>query len=77
MPASPAPVAALSEAEIQQRGLALAQRMVQAEAEQARKTAREEGLRAGGRRPGPGPGAGRGRAAGAAGPVPGRHGCPA
>ena len=47
MPASPAPVAALSEAEIQQRGLALAQRMVQAEAEQARKTAREEGLRAG------------------------------
>ena len=60
MPASPAPVAALSEAEIEQRGLALAQRMVQAEAEQARKAAREEGLRAGREEAWPRPGAGRG-----------------
>ncbi|QVQ26146.1 FliH/SctL family protein [Achromobacter deleyi] len=39
--------AALSEAEIEQRGLAIAQRMMQAEAEQLRKAAREEGLRLG------------------------------
>jgi flagellar biosynthesis/type III secretory pathway protein FliH len=54
---SPAPAAAppavvsvdpaLTEAEIEQRSLALAQRMMQAESDQLRKAAREEGLRAG------------------------------
>lgn len=38
---------ALGEAEIEQRSLAMAQRMMKAEAEQLRKAAREEGLRAG------------------------------
>ncbi|WP_315133409.1 FliH/SctL family protein [Achromobacter marplatensis] len=37
----------LSEAEIEQRSLAMAQRMMKTEAEQLRKAAREEGLRAG------------------------------
>lgn len=37
----------LGEAEIEQRSLAMAQRMMKAEAEQLRKAAREEGLRAG------------------------------
>lgn len=48
IPAIPAPVpSALNEAEIEQRSLAMAQRMMKAEAEQLRKAAREEGLRAG------------------------------
>ncbi|MDR6602111.1 flagellar biosynthesis/type III secretory pathway protein FliH [Achromobacter deleyi] len=38
---------ALNEAEIEQRSLAMAQRMMKAEAEQLRKAAREEGLKAG------------------------------
>lgn len=40
-------VPVLTEAEIEQRSLALAQRMMQAESDQLRKAAREEGLRAG------------------------------
>lgn len=46
LPLQPAP-AALSEAQIEQRGLAIAQRMMQAEAEKVRKEARDEGLRIG------------------------------
>lgn len=47
-PAAAAPLdPTLTEAEIEQRGLALAQRMMQAESDQLRKTARAEGLRAG------------------------------
>lgn len=48
MPAALAPaVPALTEAEIEQRSLAIAQRMMRVEAEQLHKTAREEGLRLG------------------------------
>ena len=50
-PAIPSPLAQgpspLGEAEIEQRSLAMAQRMMKAEAEQLRKAAHEEGLRAG------------------------------
>jgi len=46
-PATPPAGPSLTEAEIEQRSLVLAQRMMQAESDQLRKTAREEGLRAG------------------------------